>query len=127
MSNLLILSFIIYTNYSWTILYMPPLTTFYPARSGSRSPFGAGLSQSEWAHGPDLALLVMGMRNNNIIYITGKLYGYFRNTSDRKNLNLLFIGKSMLWTVNLSTKHLMMLKVLQFKVHNIWQQERNII
>ncbi|GFU16028.1 RNase H domain-containing protein [Trichonephila clavipes] len=32
---------------------------------GSKSPIGFGLLQDEWTHGPDLALLISGMRNNN--------------------------------------------------------------
>ncbi|GFU49608.1 hypothetical protein TNCV_222091 [Trichonephila clavipes] len=32
---------------------------------GSRSPIGFGLLQGEWTHGPDLVLLISGMRNNN--------------------------------------------------------------
>ncbi|GFY14419.1 hypothetical protein TNCV_1314731 [Trichonephila clavipes] len=37
----------------------------YQAGLGSRSPIGFGLLQDEWTHGPDLALLILGMRNNN--------------------------------------------------------------
>ncbi|GFX15414.1 RNase H domain-containing protein [Trichonephila clavipes] len=37
----------------------------YQAGLGSRSPIGFGLLQSEWTLGPDLALLITGMRNNN--------------------------------------------------------------
>ncbi|GFS85251.1 hypothetical protein TNCV_75141 [Trichonephila clavipes] len=31
----------------------------------SKSPIGFGLLQGEWTHGPDLAVLISGMRNNN--------------------------------------------------------------
>ncbi|GFV86139.1 hypothetical protein TNCV_671361 [Trichonephila clavipes] len=52
------------------LLLRPPLATFYPVRAyqaglRSRSPIGFGLLQGEWTHGPDLALLISGMRNNN--------------------------------------------------------------
>ncbi|GFV49862.1 hypothetical protein TNCV_1391441 [Trichonephila clavipes] len=36
-------------------------------RLGSRSTIGFGLLQGEWTHGPDLALLISGMRNNNTV------------------------------------------------------------
>ncbi|GFW13652.1 RNase H domain-containing protein [Trichonephila clavipes] len=41
-------------------------------RLGSRSPIGFGLLQGEWTHGPDLALLISGMRNNNNTMMTAK-------------------------------------------------------
>ncbi|GFW48313.1 uncharacterized protein TNCV_1108761 [Trichonephila clavipes] len=40
----------------------------YQADLGSGSPIGFGLLQGEWTHGPDLALLILGMRNNNILF-----------------------------------------------------------
>ncbi|GFW86097.1 hypothetical protein TNCV_1969051 [Trichonephila clavipes] len=55
------------------LLLRPPLATFYlvwdlPGRTWFNIPIGFGLLQGEWTHGPDLALLISGMRNNNKTY-----------------------------------------------------------
>ncbi|GFY11428.1 hypothetical protein TNCV_3182701 [Trichonephila clavipes] len=55
-----------------------PLATFYLvwaylAGLGSRSSTGFGLLQGDWTPGPDLALLISGMRNNNTFYQTIKI------------------------------------------------------
>ncbi|GFV52060.1 hypothetical protein TNCV_1324131 [Trichonephila clavipes] len=52
------------------LLLRPPWPHFiffgaYQAGLGSRSPIGFGLFQGEGTHGPDLALLISGMGNNN--------------------------------------------------------------
>ncbi|GFW83448.1 hypothetical protein TNCV_2545461 [Trichonephila clavipes] len=53
------------------LLLKPPLATFYlvwglSGRTWFKSPIGFGLVQVEWTHGPDLALLILGMRNNKL-------------------------------------------------------------
>ncbi|GFU79565.1 transposable element Tc3 transposase [Trichonephila clavipes] len=62
---------LITSKFSLSILLLrPPLAHFilfaaYQTGLGSRSPIGFGLLQGEWTHGPDLTLLISGMRNNN--------------------------------------------------------------
>ncbi|GFU56178.1 hypothetical protein TNCV_712371 [Trichonephila clavipes] len=46
-------------------IYLQTIKKVSGAGLGSRSPIGFGLLQGEWTHGPDLALLISGMRNNS--------------------------------------------------------------